>query len=61
MSSHRYMGMMHACVCVWGGGGGGGWGVVGVSCICVWASVYVFVIRMTARRFSIPLRTKIKS
>ena len=56
--------------CVFGGGrgvaGGGGGGVGGGGWVCL-ASVsgpmcmFVFVIRVTARRFSLPLRTKIKS
>ena len=29
MSSQRYLGMLHACVCVCGREGGGGGGVVG--------------------------------
>ena len=48
---------LRARVCVCGGGGGGG---VGVSCVCVWANVSVFVLCVTAR-FSLALRTKIKS
>ena len=54
MSSQQYTGMIHACMCVcvlgWGGGGGL-WvclaSVSGPMCI------FVFVIRMTARRFSL--------
>ena len=42
------------CVCV-GGRGGGLASVSGPMCM------FVFVIRVTARRFSLPLRTKIKS
>ena len=65
--SQRYAGMIHVCVCVGRGrGGGGGEGGAGA---CLWvylASVSgpmctnVFVIRVTARRFSLPLRIKIK-
>ena len=49
MSSQRYTGMIHAClwVCLAS--------VSGSMCM------FVFVIHMTARRFSLPLRTKIKS
>ena len=50
MSYQRYTGMIHACVCVWEEGRGGG-SLVSVSeppCM------FVFVIRVTARRFSLP-------
>ena len=60
MSSQWYMGMIYACVrvCVWREVGGGGGGLASVS----WPMcMLVFVIRVTARRFSLPLRTKIKS
>ena len=58
MSSQQYTGMIHAYVCVWEGGMWGVWvclaSVSGPMCI------FVFVIRVTARRFSLP-KDKIKS
>ena len=42
------------CVCVWGWGGGI---LVLAGPLCM----FVFVICVAARRFSLPLRTKIKS
>ena len=61
---------MLECVCVgrgWGGGEGR-WGEWGRGELWVFLSsvsgpmcMFVFVIRVTARRFSLPLRTKIKS
>ena len=61
MSSQRYTGVdtcLRACVCEWGGGvRGGGCLASGSGPLCI----FVFVICVTARRFSLPLRTKIKS
>ena len=52
----------HACVCVCGGVGGGGWEGGGVWVVLRLLSApneCVFVIRVTAARFSVSLRTKI--
>ena len=51
-------------MCVWSGGTG--WGVGGRGGLCLapvsgLMCMVVFVIRVTARTFSLPLRTKIKS
>ena len=55
MSPQRYMGMTHACVCMWGvevGGGGGEGGVCGcLASVSGSVCVFVFVIRVTARSF----------
>ena len=61
MSSQRHTGVdtcLRVCVCVWGGGGGeGGCLASGSGPLCM----FVFVICVNTRRFSLPLRTKIKS
>ena len=47
--------------CVWVGGGEGGGDGVCLASVSGPMCMFVFVIRVTARRFSLPLRTKIKS
>ena len=61
MSSQRYTGMIHACESVCGREEWGwGWVCLAVS---VPMCIFVYVSRMTAcaRRFTLPLKTKIKS
>ena len=62
MSSQLHVGIdtcMYACVCV-GWEGGRGYGVC-LASVSGPMCMFVFVICVTARRFFLPLRTKIKS
>ena len=54
-------GWVGGCVGVGGCGCGGGGLWVCLASVSRPMCVFVFVIRVTARRFSLPLRTKIKS
>ena len=57
MSSQRYTGMVQSCVCVCVGGGGGGGGEGGcLASVSGPMCMFVSVIRVTARRFSLPLK-----
>ena len=53
MSSQRYTGMIHACKGVCGKGEGVGY----LASVSGPIRMFVFVIRVTTRRFSLPLRT----